>query len=61
MLFFAWDSTARTAAKSQTNLSTTNGPVGPEVAPPSVFHEHHFISKCSYELSVLPLTSAHLS
>ena len=27
---------ARTAAKNRTNLSTANGPIGPEVAPPSV-------------------------
>ena len=65
--------TVRTAAKSRTNLSTANGPIGPEAAPPSVFHGHNFIetlqvaiiagdiSNCSYELSVLPLTSAHLS
>ena len=35
---------ARTAAKSRTNISTANGPIRPEVAPPSVFHGHHFIS-----------------
>ena len=29
---------ARRAAKSQTNLSTANGPIGAGVAPPSVFH-----------------------
>ena len=34
---------ARTAAKSRTNLSTANDSIGPEVAPPSVFHGHHFI------------------
>ena len=34
---------ACTAAKSRTNLSTANGPIGPEVAPSSVFHGHHFI------------------
>ena len=69
---------ARTAAKSRSDLiSTANGPIGPEVAPPSVFHGYNFylnvggsnycwivfgvISNCSYELSVLPLMSAHLS
>ena len=34
---------ARTAAKSRTNLSTANGPIGPEVVPPSAFHGHNFI------------------
>ena len=34
---------ACTAAKSRTNLSTANGPIGPEVAPPSVFNGHNFI------------------
>ena len=53
--------TARTAAKSRTNLSTANSPFRPEVAPPSVFHGHDFISNCLYELSVLPLMSVHLS
>ena len=54
--------TTRAAAKSRTNLSPANGPVGPEVAPPSVFHGHNLISNCSYELLVLPLSlmSAHL-
>ena len=33
--------TARTAAKSRTNHSTANGPIGPEAAPPSVFHGHN--------------------
>ena len=79
MLFFGvfLRESARTAAKSRTNLSTAKGPIGPKVAPPSVFHGHNFylndagsnycwivsgdISNCSYELSVLPLTSAHLS
>ena len=32
----------RTAAKSRTNLSTANGPIGPEVAPPRMFHGHNF-------------------
>ena len=64
---------ARTAAKSRTNLSTANGPIGPEVVPPSAFHWRNLIEtlqvaiiagsspEISYELSVLPLTSAHLS
>ena len=63
MLFFGMflHETARTTAKSRTNPSTANGPVGPDVAPPSGFHGQHFISNCSYELSVLPLMRAHLS
>ena len=45
MLFFGvfLREAARTATKSRTNLSTANGPIGPEVAPPSVFHGHNFI------------------
>ena len=45
MLFFGvfLREAARTAAKSQTNLDTANGRIGPEVAPPSVFHGHNFI------------------
>ena len=42
MLFFGvfLHKSVRTAAKS---LSTANGPIGPEVAPPSVLHGHNFI------------------
>ena len=45
MLFFGvfLREAARPAAKSRTNLSTANSPIGLEVAPPSVFHEHNFI------------------
>ena len=58
------------------NSSTANGPSGPEVEPPSVFRGHNCIEtlkvpiiarsppeiyqNCSYELSGLPLTTAHL-
>ena len=31
------------ARTSATNRSKANGPIGTEVAPPSVFHGHHFI------------------
>ena len=34
---------ARSVDKRRNNLSTGNGPIGPEVAPPSVFHGHKFI------------------
>ena len=34
---------ARTATKSRINLSTANGPIGSEIALPSVFHGHNFI------------------
>ena len=46
MLFFGvfLHESARTTAKSRTNLSTAIGLVGPEVAPPSVFHGHNFFS-----------------
>ena len=30
-------------AKSRTDSSSVNGPVGPEAEAPSVFHGHHFI------------------
>ena len=45
MLFFGefLREAAHTAAKSLTNLSTANGPIGPEVASPSVVHGHNFI------------------
>ena len=45
MLFFGMflHEAARRAVKSRTNLSTANGPIGPDVAPPSVFHGHNFI------------------
>ena len=45
MLFFGMflHEAAHTAAKSRTNLSTASGPIGPEVAPASVFHGHNFI------------------
>ena len=45
MLFFCvlLRELARTAAKSRTNLSTANAAIGPEMAPPSVFHGHRFI------------------
>ena len=45
MLFFGvfLYEAARTAAKSRTNRSTANGLIGPEVAPPSMFHRHNFI------------------
>ena len=44
MLFFGifWRESARIAAECRTNLCTANGPIGPEVAQPSVFHGHHF-------------------
>ena len=45
MLFFDvfLNEAAHIAAKTRTNLSTANGAIGPEVAPPSVFHGHNFI------------------
>ena len=59
--------------KNEARGSASDGPVGLEVAPPSVFHGHHFIeasgrlivsgdtSNCSYQLSVLPLPCANVS
>ena len=45
MLFFGvfLHETARTAAKSRTNLSTANGPIAPEMALPSMFHLNLFV------------------
>ena len=50
---------ARTAAKSRTNLSTANSPIGPEVALPSVFHGHEFIE--TLQVAIIAGSSPHIS
>ena len=50
---------AHTAAKSRTNLSTANDPIGPEVALPSVFDGHHFIE--TLQVAILAGSSRELS
>ena len=50
---------ARTVARSRTNLSTANGPIGPEVASPSVFHGHNFIE--TFQVAIIAGSSPEIS
>ena len=50
---------ARTAAKSRTNLSTANSPIGPDVALPSVFHGHNFIE--TLQVAIIAESSPEIS
>ena len=49
----------RTAAKSRTNRSTANGPIGPEVVLPSVFHGHNF--KETLQVAIIAGSSPEIS
>ena len=57
MLFFGVLREA--AAKIRTNLSTVNGTIGPKVAPPSVFHGHHFIE--TLQVAIIAESSTEIS